>query len=297
MLESVKEPQAADNGVETAYPGLAQIKAVIAFASAKGGTGKSTMVANFAIALALKGRKIGIVDADLDSPSVPSMLGMPRVRLLSAKGAVESVSGPFGIRVIANDPTAVEPPPYFASDTELEPGDLRVGDVHLGDESTQLTSIEDLLARAHFGPLDLLLIDLPPGFKNAVRLHREVERAGVVIVLPSSASAAAAARRSLEVARREGVRILGLIENMQGFYCGNCHSVRPLLPRSDLGALVREFDLPILGRMPFDSRLAESGDNGHAFLREYADAPLTKLINETALALWTTVSAPRPAVS
>jgi MinD-like ATPase involved in chromosome partitioning or flagellar assembly len=85
---------------------------------------------------------------------------------------------------------------------------------------------------------------------------------------------------------------LGLIENMQGFYCGNCHSVRPLLPRSDIGALARDFDLPILGRFPFDSRLAESCDTGRPFVREYPDAPVSKLINEAAQALFAAASAP-----
>jgi ATP-binding protein involved in chromosome partitioning len=290
MMETVKEPQTADNAVETNRSGLAQIKAVVAFASAKGGTGKSTMVANFAVALALKGRKIGIVDADLDSPSVAQMLGLARVRLLSNQGAVEPSNGPFGIRIIANDPSAVEPPPNFAlDDSQLEPGD-----VPIMDAGAHFTSLEDLMARAHFGALDLLLIDLPPGFKHAVQLCRWIERAGVVLVLPSSASAAGAVRRSLEQARRDGLHMLGLIENMQGFYCGNCHSVRPLLPRSDLGALAREFDVPILGRLPFDARLAESCDSGHPFVREYPDAPVSKLINEVAQALLAAVSAPCP---
>jgi ATP-binding protein involved in chromosome partitioning len=287
----VEEPQIAENTVDTSHPGLAQVKAVVAFASAKGGTGKSTMAVNFAVALALKGRKIGIADADLDSPSVAAMLGMPRVRLLSANGAVEPVNGPFGIRVIANDPALVEPVPNFAlHESQMEPGDIPVP---VMDASVQFASLDDLMVRAHFGALDLLLIDLPPGFKYAVQLCRSIERAGVVLVLTSSATAAAAVRRSLEQARGDGVKILGLIENVQGFYCGNCHSVRPLLPRSDIGALAREFEVPILGRFPFDSRLAESCDSGHPFVREYADAPVSKLINEAAQALLAAVSVPR----
>ncbi|HEV3110215.1 MAG TPA: P-loop NTPase [Candidatus Binataceae bacterium] len=288
MSQIVKEPLAAEHADQTSYPGLAQVKSIIAFASAKGGTGKSTMVANFAAALALKGRKIGIADADFDAPSIAPMLGLPRVRLIGATGAVEPANGPFGIRIVANDPAADEPPPNFALD------DLRLdtADSPLVRESEEFTSLHDLIARARFGPLDLLLIDLPPGFKHAMRLCESIERAGVVVVLPASATAAGAVRRSLEQARRKGVRILGLIENMQGFYCGNCHSVRPLLPRSDIGALARDFDLPILGRFPFDSRLAESCDTGRPFVREYPDAPVSKLINEAAQALFAAASAP-----
>ena len=288
MSQIVKESQAAEYADQTRYSGLAQVKSIVAFASAKGGTGKSTMVAGFAAALALKGRKIGIADADFDAPSVAPMLGLPRMRLISATGAVEPANGPFGIRIIANDPAADEPPPNFAGDE----AHLETADRSLPHANGDFISIEDLIARARFGALDLLLIDLPPGFKHAMRLCDSIERAGVVVVLPASATATTAVRRSLEQARRKGVRILGLIENMQGFYCGNCHSVRPLLPRSDIGALARDFDLPILGRFPFDSRLAESCDTGRPFVREYPDAPVSKLINEGAQALLAAASAP-----
>ncbi len=286
----MKEPQEVDRAVQTGFPDLSQVKSIVAFASAKGGTGKSTLLTNVAAALALKGRKVGIADAELEAPSVAAMLGLRRVRLISANGVVEPASGPFGIRLVANDPVADVPPVNFADD-----------DLHLEavagsevDASRMFTSMEDLLSRTRFGALDLLLIDLPPGFQHAVRLSKSIERAGVVLVLPASASAAAAVRRSLEIAHRKGVRVIGLIENLQGFYCGNCHSVRPLLPRADLGALARDFEVPILGRVPFDSRLAEACDNGRPFVRDYPDAPVTKLINETAQALWAAVSAPHP---
>jgi ATP-binding protein involved in chromosome partitioning len=291
MSATVKEPPAAEIAVETGYSGLAHVKSIVAFASAKGGTGKSTILTNVAAALALKGRKIGIADADLDAPSVAPMLGLPHVRLISTGGVVEPAGGPLGIRIVANDPSADHPLVSFADD-----------DLHLGsgaspdaDEVPRFTSLEDLIGSTRFGALDLLLVDLPPGFKHAVRLCELIGRAGVVIVLPASAAAAAAVRRSLEQARRKGVRVVGLIENMQGFYCGNCHSVRPLLPRADLGTLARDFDVPILGRVPFDSRLAESCDNGRPFVREYPDAPVSKLMNETAQALLAAVSVPHPA--
>jgi ATP-binding protein involved in chromosome partitioning len=278
MSEIVKELHPADRAVDTDYSGLSQVKSIVAFASARGGTGKSTMVTNIAAALALKSRKVGIADADLDAPSAAAMLGLGRVRLISARDGVEPANGPFGIRIISNDSAAGQPPINFATEA-WEPN----GIPH--DDAEEFKSLEDLLARVQFGVLDLLLIDLAPGFRNAVRLSQLVDRALVVMVLPASGISVGAVRRSLEESRRKGVRVIGLIENMQGFYCGNCHSVRPLLPRADVGALARDFDLPILGRVPFDSRLAESCDNGRPFVREYPDAPVTKLINEAAAAL------------
>lgn len=287
MSEILKEPYPANSAIDTPYPGLGQVKAIVAFASAKGGTGKSTMVANFAAALALKSRKVGVADADLDAPSVAPMLGLARVRLISAVGGVEPANGPFGIRVIANDPAAGQPLINFAADDGIwEPN----GTAH--DDAEEFSSLDDLLTRVRFGALDLLMIDLAPGFRQAVHLSQLAERAGVVMVLTGSGISISATRRSLEQARREHVRVIGLIENMQGFYCGNCHSVRPLLPRADVGALARDFNLPILGRIPFDSRLAESCDNGRPFVREYPDAPVTKLINEAAGALMAALASP-----
>jgi ATP-binding protein involved in chromosome partitioning len=286
MAETVKEQELAQGQVEAPYPGLAQVKAIVAFASAKGGTGKSTIAANIAAALALKGRKIGVVDGDLDAPSVAPMLGLPRVHLTETQGAFEPASGPFGIRIVADDPMKSERPAVFAFDN-LRP---ELDDSPPGGQLEPFTSAEDLIAQTRFGALDLLLIDLPPGFKYALRLAQSIERAGVVIVLPSSG--AAAVRQALGQARHKHIKILGLIENMAGFYCGNCHSVRPLLPSSDISALARDFDLPILARLPFDPRLAEACDTGRAFLREYPDLPLSKLLNEAAQTLLTAASTP-----
>jgi ATP-binding protein involved in chromosome partitioning len=290
MAETVKEQETAPGAVEAPYAGLAQVKAVVAFASAKGGTGKSTIVANFAAALALKGRKVGVVDADLEAPSLAPMLGLPRVRLTPSQGKLEPASGPFGIRIVANDPTASQAPVSFALDELIEPGVSPAA-----DQSDRFGSAEDLIAQTRFGALDLLLIDLPPGFNHAVGLAEAVQQTALVIVLPSSAAGAAAVRQALERNRRKGLRILGLIENMTGFYCGNCHSVRPLLPASDIGALARDFDLPIVGRFPFDPRLAESCDSGRAFVKEYPDLPLSKLMNEAAHNLLVAALAPHPA--
>src|SRR5437868_2348673 len=89
---------------ELAAPAMANIKAVVAFASAKGGVGKSSLVANVAAALALKGRKIGILDADLNAPVIATMLGMNRVKAFSAMGqGIEPAAGPLGLRVIASN--------------------------------------------------------------------------------------------------------------------------------------------------------------------------------------------------
>lgn len=287
MLQSVSEQDSISPSL--AHPGripegLAQAKAIIAFASAKGGTGKSTLAANLAVALALKGRKVGLLDADLKAPSLGAMLGIARLSAFESGGRIDAAGGPLGIRMVGIDPDQTGAPTSFLDEPVSTNGNE--------SRSEPALSCEQLVEKASFGALDLLMIDLPPGFSHAVALGRQIPSLGVVLVLTSSAAAVAAARRALHQSRESGPPVLALIENMQSFYCGGCNSVRPLLPNSDVAALAREFGAPVIGRLPFDSRLAECGDSGRLFLREYPDAPLAKLLAEVAQNLLAIACAP-----
>jgi ATP-binding protein involved in chromosome partitioning len=80
-------------------------------------------------------------------------------------------------------------------------------------------------------------------------------------------------------------RVIGLVENMVGFNCDGCHSVRPLMPHGDLAAVANAAGIPVLGRLPFDPRLAECCDRGLIYVREYADTPLARQLTAVAQAL------------
>lgn len=267
-----------DNSSRERPGALAQVKAVVAIASATGGTGKSTLAANLALVLALKKRKVGIVDANFETPAIATMLGVARVTMLDVGGALEPASGPMGIRLIANDPEANRAPISFADDPFTQPLNGSEHALGFGQE----LSLESILEKARLGALDILLLDTPAGFSHLASLASRLPEPGVVLVTTPSALCVTATRRVLTQARSAGIRILGLVENMQSFYCGSCQSVRPLLPRTDVAGLARDFDVPVLGRLPFDFRLAECCDRGRVFTREYPDAPLTKLLNELA---------------
>jgi ATP-binding protein involved in chromosome partitioning len=268
----------------TAAPGvgLSGVRAAVAIASAKGGVGKSAVTVNLAAALALAGHKVGILDADLNSPNVLAMLGLQAPRRVFAGDVIEPIAGPLGLRVAASGLLpGGEPPPVSFLDGDA----AHEAASHNGSALAELDyddALRRLLGMTNFGALDVLLIDLAPGLEQLFRLARIAPLAGAIIVTQPSDFAVRAARGAVEIARLCAVPVLGLIENMVGFSCEGCHSVRPLLPHGDLAAAAAADEVATLARLPFDSRLAESCDRGVIFIRAYAESPLAKNFHELA---------------
>ncbi len=272
---------------------LTPVRSVVAFASAKGGVGKSAILTNVAVALALKGRKVGLLDADLDSPSVAAMLGMKRARLYPTADGIDPASGPLGLRVVASNLLVEsEPPPL--SLTEEEPPTISNGARPV--ELTRPQMLRRLLGQTRFGALDFLLIDVAPGLGEMGLIIRTAPITGLVLLTHPSVLGVQAVKAALQAAARTGTPVMGIIENMTGFYCESCHSMRPLLPHGDLAALVRDKGPAIMARLSFDPRLADACDRGAPFVKECADAPLAKQLVEVATRLDELLAAqPRPA--
>ncbi len=270
---------------------LAGVKSIIAVASAKGGTGKSSIVVNLAAALALEGRKVAILDADLNSPTIVAMLGMKVPRRFHSMDGIEPSAGPLGLRVAASNLIAGgEPPPMSFLEDEPVPAISSNG--HGPFELSYSATLRRLLTQTRFGMLDLLLIDLAPGIDQLLRIARIAPLSGALIVTQPSEISVRASSAALEMASMCSTRVMGLIENMVGFNCDGCHSVRPLMPHGDLAAVAKTAGIPVLGRLPFDPRLAECCDRGVIFVREYADTPLARQL--TALAQSLDLSSPNP---
>ncbi|HTR61234.1 MAG TPA: P-loop NTPase, partial [Candidatus Binataceae bacterium] len=100
---------------------------------------------------------------------------------------------------------------------------------------------------------------------------------------------------AVRVARRIDAAVLGLIENMAGFNCDGCRSVRPLMPEGSLAGAASDLELPIIGRLPFDPRLAEASDRGKLFVQDFAETPLAKSLIEIAATIERLAAADRPA--
>jgi ATP-binding protein involved in chromosome partitioning len=263
---------------------LAGVKSIIAVASGKGGTGKSAIVVNLAAALAVDGRKVAILDADLNSPTIVAMLGMKVPRRFHSFDGIEPGAGPLGLRIAASNLIpGGEPAPVSFLDDEAAPPVSTNG--HGPTELSYSATLRRLLSQTRFGTLDLLLIDLAPGLDQLFRIARIAPLNGAIIVTQPSEISVRSSGAALEMAAQCSTRVMGLIENMVGFNCDGCHSVRPLMPHGDLAAVANTAGIPVLGRLPFDPRLAECSDRGVIFIREYADTPLARHLTALAQAL------------
>ncbi|HYL57638.1 MAG TPA: P-loop NTPase [Candidatus Acidoferrales bacterium] len=264
---------------------LSGVRATLAIASVNGGVGKSVVAVNVAAALALKGRKVAIVDADLNSPSIGALLGMKRPRRYPMIEGIEPIAGPHGLRIVSSDllPGGEPPPMGFAPD-ESE-GEAAPPVPERPAELSYSEALQRIFTQSQFGALDLLIVDLATGLDRLHAVAAMVKLDGVLLLCRPSAQDAAMTRHAIEIATRAGAHITGLVENMVGYNCDNCRSVRPLWPEGDLHGVASEAGVPILARLAFEPRLADSSDRGELFVREYAATPTAKQLGELAAQL------------
>jgi len=257
---------------------LSSVKHTLGLASAKGGTGKSLLAVNIAGALAQAGKKVGIMDANLNAPSILAMLGTRApLRFLSSEG-IEPAAAPLGIRVISAELLSESQRPGMSFLEDETPTPPPVAPVQL----SHAQALRRMLTQTRFGPLDLLIIDLAPGVEELQRLMRAFTPTGVMLVTHASGIAAAAMRHLLDLNKEVGAPIIGAIENMVAFGCDNCRSVRPLFPQGDIAGVARAAELPVVARLPFDPRFAESSDRARIFVTEFPDTPIGKQLTEMA---------------
>jgi ATP-binding protein involved in chromosome partitioning len=265
---------------------LAGVGATIAVASARGGVGKSMLVVNIAAALAMKGRKVAIVDADLNSPSIAAMLAMRPQRRLPLIEGIEPAAGPHGLRIVSSDhlPGGEPPPVSFVQDYDEADGH-NGGEPDLPPRPAELSyrdALGRILAQSRFGSVDLLLIDLATGLDRLHSLAAMAVLDGILLLSHPSANDTSAARQAMKIGHALDAPIVGIVENMVGFNCDGCRSVRPLFPEGDLPGIAREAGVPIMARLAFEPRLADSSDRGVPFVREYASTPTGKALVEIA---------------
>jgi ATP-binding protein involved in chromosome partitioning len=262
---------------------LAAVGAIVACGSARGGVGKSALLVNIAAVLALAGRKIGIVDADLNSPSITGMLGMKPGRRAFISEEIELGAGPLGLRIVSSEflPEG-EPPTSFVDVDEVAA--VPQNGAH-PNEFGYLATMRRLLGRSRFGALDLILVDLAAGIEHVYRLLKIVPRAKVLLASHPSELSARATRAAISIASQYPNAVIGVVENMAGFNCDGCHQVRPLMPYGALAMHAREAGTTLLERLPFDPRFAETGDRGLIFIREYPQTPMGKQLAALANAV------------
>ena len=261
---------------------LQQVRHVVAVMSGKGGVGKSALTANLAAALGMNGRATGVLDADIHGASAAAMLGARGQEVKVAPEGARPAVGVAHVLVMSME--------LFLEDDNTpviwrHPGGL-AADTHVWRGSMEATVLREFLADTNWGDLDFLLIDMPPGadrFETLIQLVPQLTGA-LVVTIPSQVSHLVV-RRAVNAARRAGAPLLGLVENMAGLADKDGKIAAELFPDGHGRAFAAELDVPHLGKVPFDSRLAITTDAGRPFVLEHGARPAGQAILALARSL------------
>jgi ATP-binding protein involved in chromosome partitioning len=239
---------------------MAGIKNKLVVMSGKGGVGKSMTTVNLGLAFARRGARVGLLDVDLNGPCVPRMLGLHGLTLTMTPDGAVPPTGPLGIKVASMD--------FFLDATSPVrwKGPMDLSPVWLG--LMEMNVIREFLADVVWGELDYLLADLPPGAaadKPPVIAGFIPDLAGAIVVTTPSEVASDVVQKSVTYARDMGIRVLGIVENMSQYRCPTCGAENELFD-GNTDAMCEALDLPLLGRIPFDRRLARTFDKGEPLL-------------------------------
>lgn len=241
-----EEKQAPDPHGMNKNPKLTlPVKRIIAVASGKGGVGKSTVAANLAVALSQTGEKVGLLDADIYGPSVPTLMGLQ------------------GQKPETNDEKKLIP---------LEAHGLKVISIgFLVDQDTPMiwrgpmvqTALYQLFRDVDWTGIDTLVVDMPPGTGDAqLTLAQKVDVDGAIIVSTPQDLALIDARKGIEMFRKTHVPVLGLIENMSVFTCPNCGHEEHIFAHGTLEGEAKKIGVPYLGALPLSKEIREASDAG-----------------------------------
>jgi ATP-binding protein involved in chromosome partitioning len=240
------------------------IKKIIGVASGKGGVGKSTVAVNLALALAKNGASVGLLDADIYGPSQPMMLDALGVRPVLKDGGLEPVTR-HGIQ------------------------SMSIG--YLIDETAPMVwrgpmigkALQQLLSDTHWGNLDYLVVDLPPGTGDIqLTLCQKIAVNGIVIVTTPQDLALSDVKRACEMFQKLNVPILGVVENMSVYHCSQCGHEEHLFGQGGAEKLAKQYGLDLLGSIPLAIQIRQMTDSGHPPVVQEPSGPYAKAFGEIA---------------
>lgn len=247
----VVDEQPAKKPLELGKEGLAEIKHIIGIASGKGGVGKSTVAVNLAVALARLGYKVGLVDADVYGPSIPTMTGTEGQMPLAENRDGKDIMIPlekYGVKWMSIG--------YFA----------KRGQALIWRGPMATTALKQLVLQVEWGPLDFLLVDMPPGTGDIhISLIQEIGIEGAIMVTTPQNVALADVEKGVDMFKNESINkpILGLVENMAWFTPAEHPDEKYYIFGKDGGArMAKELGLELLAQIPLVQGIRESGDSG-----------------------------------
>jgi len=255
LAEATREELEADiRRVAGALPGVEEVRVLmtserrtrrlIAVASGKGGVGKSTVAANLAIALQRKGRKVGLVDADIYGPSQPRLLGVEGVKPQARDKVLLPVETRFDVPM-------------------LSMGGLVAEGQAIAWRGPMAGGALGQMVDADWGETELLVLDLPPGTGDVqLTMIQKHKPAGAVIVSTPQDLALIDATRAIDLFNKAGVPVIGLIENMSGYACPHCGEVSDPFGAGGAEAAAAKLGIPFLGRVPLEMAIRAASDAG-----------------------------------
>ncbi len=232
---------------------LAGVKHKLIVLSGKGGVGKSSVAVNLSCALAKRGKKVGLLDADLHGPTIPTMLGLNNQPVADESGKIIPIDTDWGIKVIS---LGLFLP--ASDEAVIWRGPMKMG------------AIKQFLRDVVWGELDYLVIDCPPGTGDEplslVQLIPEPD--GAIIVTSPQESALAAVRKSITFTKKVNLRAIGIVENFAGYLCPHCGKMSYPFGRDGGEELAKYSGIELLGSIPIFADMAEKADKGVPIVAE-----------------------------
>ncbi len=249
------------------------VRSIVAVASGKGGVGKSTTATNLAMALAAKGLKVGILDADIYGPSQPRMMGISG-RPTSPDGKTLTPMQNYGVKVMSMGFLVPEDTPMIWR------GPMVMG------------ALEQMLRDVAWGELDVMVIDMPPGTGDAqLTISQRVPVTGAVIVSTPQDIALLDARKGLNMFRKVDVPVFGIIENMSYHKCSNCGHVEHIFSHGGAKKEAERLGSEFLGELPLDIQIRETSDGGQPIIVSHPESEHAQAYRRIADRVWAKIEA------
>jgi len=248
-------------GEEVTLTADTKINKIIGVLSGKGGVGKSMVSSLLAIELALKGYRVGILDADITGPSIPKMFNL-HGQLLGDELGVYPATSSLGIKVVSIN---------MMLENEDDPVLWR-GPI-LGN------MLKQFYTEVHWGELDYLLIDMPPGTSDiAISLIQDIPVDEFVMVTTPSKLVSMVVSKAINMANQVNKPVVGLVENMAYIKCDACNHEINIYKNDDTEEIAKKFNLDVLAKLPLDPDLANAADEGE--IETYEGGLLNKLVDK-----------------
>ncbi|MBU7044728.1 MAG: Mrp/NBP35 family ATP-binding protein [Theionarchaea archaeon] len=240
---------------------LKDVTHILVVMSGKGGVGKSTVAANLAFALSIKGKSVGLLDCDIHGPSIPKLLGIENTPPEASQGGIQPIVVPPSLKVMSM---------AFLLPSTDSPVIWR-GPV-------KMKVLKDFLGQVRWGDLDYLIIDLPPGTGDEPLSIGQLlpNSDGAIIVTTPQDVALLSVRKSITFAKTLNMSVIGIIENMSGFICPHCSKEINIFGSGGGEKAAQELGLAFLGKLPLDASIVESGDEGKPFVFFQKDTSTSK---------------------